>query len=147
MRIQNIEFYLWSGYGNSNGCAGKVDDSSGDVRKTQEMCQGNGAALAAWTVMSFLMIATQCKKDYGAHLIAPISSQEGHLIGGLLVDDTNLFHLEMCRNENVFQAHSKLQDSIINWGKLLITTGGALKPPKCSYFLILFRWKPDKTII
>ncbi len=48
-------------------------------------------------------------------------------------------------NENVFQAHSKLQDGIINWGKLLIAPGGTLKPPKCSYYLILFRWKPDRT--
>ncbi len=51
----------------------------------------------------------------------------------------------MRANENVFQAHLKLQDGIINWGKLLIATGGALKPPKCSNYLILFRWKPDGT--
>ncbi len=91
------------------------------------------------------MIATRRRKDYGAHFIAPISRQQGHLIDRLFVDDTNLFHLEMWMNENVFQAHSKLQDSIINWGKLLITTGGAQKPPKCSYYLILFWWKPDGT--
>jgi hypothetical protein len=99
------------------------------------MCQGSGATLAAWTVMGILMIAAQRRKDYGAHLIAPISSQQGHLIGGLFVDDTNLFHLEMHRNETVFQAHLKFQDSIINSGKLLIATGGTLKPPKCSYSL------------
>jgi hypothetical protein len=91
------------------------------------------------------MIAAQCRKDYGAHLIALISSQQGHLIGGLFVDDVNLFHLEMHRNETVFQAHSKLQDCIINWKKLLIATGGTLKPLKCSYYLISFQWEPDRT--
>jgi hypothetical protein len=136
--IQNMELYLWTNYGDSKSFSGRVDDSSGEDRKTQGMCQGNGAAPAVWPVMSIPMIATQCRKDYGAHLIAPISSQQGHLIGGLFVDDTGLFHLEMRRNENVFQAHSKLQEGIINWGKLLIATGGALKPPKCSYYLILF---------
>ena len=45
--------------------------------------------------------------------------------------------------ENVHQAHANLQDGIINWGNLLITTGGALKPSKCSYYLILFWWKPN----
>jgi hypothetical protein len=137
--IQNMEFYLQTGYGDSNGCAGGVDDSSRDDRKTQGMCQGNGSAPAAWTATSIPMIAIQRRKDYGAHLIAPISSQQGHFIGELFIDnnDTNLFHLEMRRNENVFQAHSKLQDGIISWGKLLIATGGALTPPKCSYYLIL----------
>jgi hypothetical protein len=40
---------------------------------------------------------------------------------------------------------TNLQDAIINWGKLLIATGGAMKPIKCSYYFILFRWKPDGT--
>jgi hypothetical protein len=143
MTIQNMEFYLRTGYGDSTGHAGGVDDSSGDNRKTQGMCQGNGAAPAAWTVLSILMIATQHRKDHGTNCIAPISSHQGHLIGGLFVDDTNLFHLKMRMNKNVFQAHLKFQDGIIDWVKLLITTGGTLKSPKCSYYLILFQWKPD----
>jgi hypothetical protein len=109
------------------------------------MCQGNGATPAAWTITSILMIPAQHRKDYGAHLIAPISSQQGQLIGWLFFDNTNLFHLGMHRNENVSQAHSKLQDSIINWGKLLIATGGPPTPPKCYNYLILFQWKLDGT--
>jgi hypothetical protein len=38
-----------------------------------------------------------------------------------------------------------LQDSIINWGQLLIATGGALKPAKCFYHIISFAWAPDGT--
>jgi hypothetical protein len=34
---------------------------------------------------------------------------------------------------------------VINWGKLLIATGGALKPAKCSYYLISFKWKSNGT--
>jgi hypothetical protein len=89
--IQNMKFYLRTGYSDSNGCAGGVDDSSGDERKTQGMCQSNGAAPAAETVTTIPMIATQRRKDYGAHFIAPISRQQGHLIGRLFVYDTNLF--------------------------------------------------------
>jgi hypothetical protein len=143
--IQNMKFYLRTGYGDSTGYAGGSNDSSGDTRKTQGTCQGNGAAPAAWTVMSIPMIAAQQRKDHGAHFIAPISSKEGHLIGGLFVDDTDLFHLDMQVNKNIHQAHSSLQDSIVNWGNLLIATGGALKPIKCSYYLSLFRWKSDGT--
>jgi hypothetical protein len=99
--IGNMKFYLRRGYGDSNGCAGRADDSSGDKRKKQGMCQGNGTAPAAWTVTTILMISKQWRKDYGAHFIAPITGQQGRLIGRLFVDDTYLFHLEMHENKNV----------------------------------------------
>ncbi len=91
------------------------------------------------------MIAAQCRKDHGAHFVAPISDKADHLIGGLFVDDTDLFHLEMRVNETVHQAHSRLHDGIINGGNLLIATSGTLKPIKWAYYLISFRWKPDGT--
>ena len=33
-----------------------------------------------------------------------------------------------------------MQDSVHNWGKLIIATGGALKPPKYFYTLLDFEW-------
>ena len=33
-----------------------------------------------------------------------------------------------------------LQESVQNWGKLLVTTGGALKPPQLFYTLLDFEW-------
>jgi hypothetical protein len=86
----------------------------GHSRKTQGMCQGNCTAPAAWTGTSIPMIAAQWRKDHGAHFIVLISNQHGHLISGLFVDDTDFFHLEMWVEENAHQAHSKLQDGIIN---------------------------------
>jgi hypothetical protein len=57
--IQDMKFYLRTGYGNSTGYAGGSNDPSGDTRKMQGMCQGNEAAPAAWTVTSIPMIAAQ----------------------------------------------------------------------------------------
>jgi hypothetical protein len=31
----------------------------------------------------------------------------------------------------------------MNWGRVLIATGRALKPAKCFYHLTYFSWKPD----
>ncbi len=45
--------------------------------------------------------------------------------------------------KTTLEAHIKLQESVINWGKLLIAMGGTLKPAKCSYYLISFKWKSD----
>ncbi len=43
------------------------------------------------------------------------------------------------------EAHEELQKSISDWGKVFLATGGALKPAKCFYHLISFKWKPDGT--
>ncbi len=67
----------------------------------------------------------------------------GQLIGGLLVDDTDLMHVNMREEEHTIDVHDRLQDAIANWGKLLIATGGALKPSKCSYYVISFKWKAN----
>jgi hypothetical protein len=61
------------------------------------------------------------------------------------VDDTDLGHFRMQKTETAMEAHEALQRSIHNWGKTLIATGGALKPSKCFYHLILFSWQPDGT--
>ncbi len=57
------------------------------------------------------------------------------------MDETNLFHVNMQEAEDISLAHECLQAGVINKGKLLLATGGALKPAKCSYYLLLFKWK------
>ncbi len=61
------------------------------------------------------------------------------------MDDTDLIHVDMQEQEDLESAHMRLQDAINNWGHLLRATGGALKPAKCSFYLISFRWNPDGT--
>jgi hypothetical protein len=51
----------------------------------------------------------------------------------------------MRRIELTLEAHGQLQEVVINWGNLLLATGGALKPVKCSFYLLSFRWKADGT--
>jgi hypothetical protein len=36
-----------------------------------------------------------------------------------------------------------MQESVLNWGRLLIASGGSYKPPKCFYHLLSFNWKPN----
>ncbi len=124
--LSTIQFSLRTGYGDSAGYAGGADNTSTDPIKTQGMCQGNGALPAAWTVTSIPMIAIQHKKGHSAHFKAPITNKEGQPIGGLFVDNTDLFHLDMRVVESIQQIRTNLQEEIINWGKLLIATGGHL---------------------
>eukprot|EP00956_Cyclotella_meneghiniana_P010985 scaffold15408_cov41-Cyclotella_meneghiniana.AAC.3 len=36
-----------------------------------------------------------------------------------------------------------MQESVMNWGRLLIASGGSYKPPKCFYHLIAFQWSRE----
>jgi hypothetical protein len=96
-------------------------------------------------VTSIPMIAVHKRKGHGVHLVAKMLETTGHLVGRLFVDDTGLIHLDMRTIMTILEAHAKLQESVINWGKLLIAMGGTLKPAKCLYYLIFFKWKSDGT--
>jgi hypothetical protein len=89
------------------------------------------------------MIKAHKRKDHSVHLINPITDRHLHVVGTIYVDDTDLNHFDMCTVETMKGAHANFQESIRNWGLLLIATGGALKPIKCFYQLISFSWKAD----
>ncbi len=46
----------------------------------------------------------------------------------------------MDADESIVEVHAAIQRAIENWGRLLIATGGTLKPDKCFYHLIDFAW-------
>jgi hypothetical protein len=128
------------GFGDSKDFA----SAEGSI-KTQGMCQGNNTAPAGWTVDSIAIIQAHKWKGHGVHLWCLITNKTIYLAGTLFVDDTNLEHLDLNKMELIRESHKALQDSILNWGRLLLATGGALKPAKCFYHMISFLWKPDQS--
>jgi hypothetical protein len=92
--IQNMTFSLQTGFGDSTEVAGATDDI-----KTQGMCQGNGAAGAAWTVTIVAMINAHKKKGHGVRIMTPLTKIELHLAGSLFIDDTDLKHLNTTKTE------------------------------------------------
>jgi hypothetical protein len=133
--IQDMKFYLRIGYKDSK----EFEHSSGGI-KTQGLCQGNGAAPAGWTTTNITMFKAHKWKDHGAHLVNPISKGGLHVASSIFVDNTNLEQFGKRCTEMVEEAHAKFQESILNWGRLLIATVGALKSSKCFYHLISFKW-------
>jgi hypothetical protein len=69
-----------------------------------------------------------------------MSGRLGQLVVEIFVNNTDLIHLDMRSIKSMEEAHSRFQDSVTSWGELLIATGGALKPIKCSYYMISFKW-------
>ncbi len=54
--LQEMRFFLQTGYGDSTGYVGGSKGSSITAVKKQGMCQGNGASPAVWTAVSIPII-------------------------------------------------------------------------------------------
>ena len=74
--IQDMKFFLRTGFGDS-----KVHAGSTEGKKTQGLCQSNGAAPTGWTVTSITMIQAHKSKGHGVHLLCPITKTPLHLAG------------------------------------------------------------------
>ena len=107
--------------------------------KYQGLCQGNGKA-PVWCVISIVILNCHKVKGHGAKFLAPVSKVRKDLAAVLFVDETDLLHVDMTREENVWEAFEAMQESVSGWGELLIATGGALKPIKCFLHLVSFDW-------
>ena len=53
-----------------------------------------------------------------------------HLAALLFVDNKDQIHINLKDEETVTVEHQAMQDSISNWGQILIASGGAFKTPK-----------------
>jgi hypothetical protein len=136
--IQEMKFFLRTGLGDS------TDYASSKVEiKTQGLCQGNGAAPAGWAVVSICIIKAHKKKGHGTHFLCPITKLKNHIAGVIYMDNTNLIHFCMDERQVEEDTFFGIQEAIINWGQLLLASGGALKPAKCFFHLILFKWNVD----
>ncbi len=77
-------------------------------------------APAGWTTTNITMIIAHKQKDHRVCLINPISNRGIHVIGTIIVNNTDLEHFDMRQNKTAEEAHEKFRESIINWGRLLL---------------------------
>jgi hypothetical protein len=113
--IQEMKFFLRTGFGDSTDFA-----SSTLSKKTQGLCQGNGASPAGWAVVSICIISTHKKKGHGAHFTLSITKLKSHLAGIIHVNDTDLVHFRMDEDQGKEESFYFLKEAITNWEKLLL---------------------------
>jgi hypothetical protein len=101
--IEEMKYFLRTAYGDSKDFAG----SSLSI-KFQGLCQGNGAAPAGWAVISITILHAHKQKGHGGHFVCPISDLSGHLAAILFVDDTDILHLDLRKDETLSEAHEAL---------------------------------------
>jgi hypothetical protein len=131
--IENMKFFLRTGFDDSTAFAG-----GGISMKIQGLCQGNRALPAGWAVISMCILRTHGKKGHGAKFLCPITKLQQHLLAISYVNNTNILHINLTKDESINEVHTAIQGSVNSWRKLLIATGGVLQPQKCFYSVISF---------
>jgi hypothetical protein len=79
---------------------------------------------------------------YGSKVMSPITKTWLNIMGVIYVDDTDLYIMDECVKSSI-DIWDDSQGALTAWGKLLIATGGMLKPEKCFYYFVDYEWQDD----
>ena len=135
LAIQLMKFYLRTSFGDS-------DDSYGGDRHNpfQGCCQGNGGAPAAWVAVSTLLVLYLKMSGCEARFTTAISAVMFSFAALIFVDDTDLPVVGDTMKSSPTHIGAKMQRSASVWAGGLRVTGGALKPEKCYWYMVVFEW-------
>ena len=134
--IQTMRFFLKTGFGLAETSYGGTKD-----KPYMGLTQGSGASPAAWTAISTLIVSAYKAKGHGACFLSAWSGIILVLTALLYVDDTDLLHLASFGQTDEDKFVERVRLATHYWAKLLQATGGNLKPPKCYWYLLSYRFK------
>ena len=135
LAIQLMTFHLRTAHGDSTATYGGTDE-----QPFQGLCQGNGASPAGWLASSAFIVKQQHAEGHKVMIRTAISLAVVAYVAFMFVDDTDLPAIATTPEETVEQVAARLQRAVTCWARSLGVTGGALKPEKCFWFSIGFRW-------
>ena len=134
--IQQMKFHLRTAYGDSSstysGTAGKP---------FMGLCQGNGGAPAGWAIASSFMIAMLYCRNHQCEIVSAVSRAAFIGVVFMFVDDADLPKMAQTPLETLASIAIRLQRQVDDWRGSLNVTGGALKPIKCAWVPIQWKWK------
>ena len=134
--LQTMRFFIRSGFGDATESYG-----GSEVDKMGGLGQGNGAAPPAFTVVSTLLLMAYINMGHGVKINSAISGILFTLAAIIYVDDTDLLHWAPRPDMTDEEFFDHVQEAALAWGNLAIASGGALKPEKCFWYLISFKFR------
>jgi hypothetical protein len=144
--IQNMHFHLRTAYGDSDSFFGGTPRPN--ERPLQGICQGNGGGPDFWYAVSVVLVLLLYHKGLGTKFKSIFAKEEVMTVAGLLfVDDTDLFAYAETITTHPSDVIADLQAAVLNWQAGLHSTGGALKPEKCSWSLLSYRFAKGRVYI
>lgn len=135
LAIQRMEHRVMIGYGDASKTYGNYRD-----RSLQGKGQGNGASLPLWLAISCIILAMLEEAVIGVHVQAAITLQFLAFIAIMYVDDTDIILVATQQNETFQDVYTRALHAIKVWQEAIRISGGALRPNKCYWTVIDFRW-------
>ena len=136
--ISNMRHYIRTAYGDSDSSCGS------DGKILQGSIQGNAAASPMFVAITCVLLNFLESFVQGFHIQTVITLTILSIAVVMYVDDTDLLVSSKSYSESLFFLISRMQKSVKKWRKGVIQTGGALRPYKCKWFLISFKWLQGK---
>mgnify|MGYP006144666903 FL=1 len=133
--IQIMQYYLATGHGLAVSSYGGTPKSI-----CMGLVQGSGAAPGAWIAVSTVIVGAYKRRGYGAHLVGGWSQTQIPLSALLYLDDTDLLHKQEHSHGPQDTLVPWVQEATNHWAHLLHATGGNLKPAKCYWYLLQYRF-------
>jgi len=130
--IQQMQHHIRTAFGESERSYGP--NSSGPP--PQGLIQGNGAAPAAWSAITAILVDCMKGEGYGYEAWAPISQRATTLVCFGFVDDTDLILNNDGPGVTSADLIAEAQLELSTWEGLLSATGGALAPEKSYWYLV-----------
>ncbi len=132
MAMQTMQFFLWTGYGESaETYGGSIED------RTLGLGQGNAAAGPGFMALSAQIVNAYLRDEHRSCMMTCYTFCLFALAAVLYVDDTDLIHMTALVTAMPSDLVQQSQISTNAWQGLAIATGASLKPEKCfSYFQV-----------
>ena len=138
--IQKMSWHLRTTFGQSKTSFGgtTADPSMG-------IGQGSTAAPPAFTGQSTIMVNGYKTLGHGAEIYGAWTGDLMKLAALLYVDDSDLLHMfkEVMSDDEFLE---KVQRATDDWGGIVKATGGSLKPAKCFWYLMSYKFNKNGTV-
>ena len=132
--IQYMRHHIRTAYGDSKEYYGGKE-----TEPLQGGGQGNPAAPPMWIAITIILLSIMNSLIPGIEISSPITMVIVTLTVIMYVDDSTIFVLGR-DNESAEEVLQRAQGYMNSWCKFLWVTGGALRPEKCWYTFVQFRW-------
>lgn len=102
--------------------------------------QGSGGAPPAWQVVSSLQLGAYKRNGYGMWSRTAWSGLVFVIAAILFVDDCDLLHMSTHNDMSEYEFLARKQRALYFWARLLQVTGGDLKPAKCFWYMLSYKF-------
>ena len=131
-----MKHYIRTAYGDSDDWYSGTDDEP-----LQGGVQGNGAAAPIFIAISCVLLSYLESVIKGLHIKTAISLTVLTITAVMYVDDADILLAQLHQAETTESLMRRTQKAANEWRKGIVQTGGALRPEKCKWYLLLFIWK------